>query len=402
MHSGNSVRAGRLRPWGETSGAFLGLFMSGLITTGLGPALPSLMSHYQLDPRQAGLAISLRGLGLLASVPATGILAGLVPRKSLVLAGGLFIATGQLLSALAASWWIILGLSFLVGMGFGLLDVCLNTLIAESFGRRRGTGLNLLHMFYGVGALTGPFLAGAILSSSLGWRWVFGLGAFVGFLFTAYMGLQPLRGPQVRARGPGLSSLGRFAASPAFWLLALVMFAYSGVGTGYIGWMNTYLVRVFAMTTLGASVVLSFYSMGITGGRLLCSRIADRLGYGNTILLCSSGALLSAITASLAPSAAVAALSFGLTGFFFSGLFPTSLAFGTKLFPHSSEAVSSALLTGASAGAMLIPAIMAETVKSAGIRAGMVGSLGFLLVLFVAALLLVRIPEMRRHADGEM
>src|ERR1700724_771647 len=59
---------------------------------------------------------------------------------------------------LAQTWPAFLAGVFLVGLGFGGLDLGLNQLVAHSLGPRRSALLNALNSAYGFGSVAGPIL----------------------------------------------------------------------------------------------------------------------------------------------------------------------------------------------------------------------------------------------------
>lgn len=60
--------------------------------------------------------------------------------------------------------------SLVMGLGFGALDVALNTSISTLYPERRASMLSLLHGFYGVGSFVGPLLLGVVIGWQSSWR----------------------------------------------------------------------------------------------------------------------------------------------------------------------------------------------------------------------------------------
>lgn len=84
--------------------------------------------------------------------------------------------------ALSPAWWVMVGLSALMGLGTGLLDSGLNIYFAAHFNARL---MNWLHACFGIGALVSPQLVNLIvIDQHASWRWVYGLVA-LGFATTA-------------------------------------------------------------------------------------------------------------------------------------------------------------------------------------------------------------------------
>lgn len=121
-----------------------------------------------LSEAAAAWALSVVALTNGISRPLVGALADRVGRlPTLVGACGLFLTVGVLmLLPMPGGWWFF-ALGALYGACFGTLLVNYSPLVAEFFGMRYlGSNLGLLFTSYGVGALTGPALFGALYDAT--------------------------------------------------------------------------------------------------------------------------------------------------------------------------------------------------------------------------------------------
>jgi MFS family permease len=66
----------------------------------------------------------------------------------------------------APSFWWVLALATLLGLGAGAVDTGLNHFVAKHYSSRH---MNWLHGFWGLGATMGPFIMGSALASNAGW-----------------------------------------------------------------------------------------------------------------------------------------------------------------------------------------------------------------------------------------
>lgn len=375
-----------------TTGGFMALFVVGIVITGLGPSLPFIVEHYDVTLGQAGLIFAVRSSGSILAVLLGGPLSDVLGRRAIVLTAGLLITLGNLAFALVSYWPLALAASFLLGIGLGCVDGSINPLIVDVNRENPGPALNMLHVFFGVGALVGPLVAGYLLQ--IGWRCVFLFAGLCGFIFLVYMYLQdfPRASNPEGIRREALTGIFR---SGVFWSLFVIMFIYSGVGGGLVGWMNTFLRGVFAFSTMAASLVLSSYHVGLTAGRLACSRLVKTLPHTLLLLGCGLGAFLVLLMAVVTTNSFLAILGFTLTGFFFSGLFPTSVAHASSLFPELTGTVSGLLITGSSIGMMTIPWLMGQVAERLSLRAGMGTGAGLVFFLVLSSFSL----EYRRRRD---
>jgi fucose permease len=132
----------------------------------LGTAWPSMRATFGAPIGDLGLVLLLATAG---SVLVTAFVGPLIRRlgvPTLLAAAASAAAIGYAGFAVAPGFWLVLGVSVLLGMSAGAMDGGLNTAVALT-GRQRL--LNLLHGAYGVGTAVGPLVVTvAILTGS--WR----------------------------------------------------------------------------------------------------------------------------------------------------------------------------------------------------------------------------------------
>ena len=132
----------------------------GLVIAALGPALPELARQTDKSLAQLGtLFIALFGGGLLAQ-SLSGVLADRFGRRIvLVLCAAMFGASALVMS-LSTRLPLLLVFASLVGLGYGGISLSVNVLSSELTPHRRASTVNLVNVFFGVGAILGPLLAG--------------------------------------------------------------------------------------------------------------------------------------------------------------------------------------------------------------------------------------------------
>lgn len=357
-----------------TAGAFIGLFLYGLIFTVTGPALPFLMEDFGLSLAAAGSLYTLRGIGMIAAVIASGLLADVLGYRRIVVAGTSLQVIGLVVFSFTHSPWVALASWLIVGLGMGTLGTTLNALVAME-NKEKGAALNRLHFWFGVGALVGPFLAGVLLSH-FSWRILFYLTTLVAIAYFWYM--YRLKYP---ASPPGANSpwanLGHILHWPVL-LLAVVVAGYTGVGSSILGWLNTYAVGELAMTTFAASLILTLYSVGIASGRLAASLAAERVGYERLLAYCAVLSMAMAAITLWSTNPIWMGAGALMTGFFFASLLPTSLAIAIRRFPELTGTVTGVLITFGSIARTVVPGLV-----------GIVGDLSTLTIALRSLLLLL-------------
>lgn len=367
------------------SGAFTGLFIFGLIFNIMGPALPFIVGDLDLTLAGAGTLYSLRGLGVILSVFLSGVLADIFGKKVVILSGvGLWIV-GLAIFAFSTSTYLSLAIWVLIGLGLGAVDAGINSLVAE-VSANKASAMSRLHFWFGVGAVTAPLYAQWMLSI-FSWRILFLSVSLMALVFFAFIAGRTFPA-NAASSGQSVWSNLRLVVNRTTLFLGVIMFGYTGIGTAFMGWINTYLNSHLFVSPWAASIVLTIYSLGLSVGRLAISEIAERVKYERLLIVSAVLSTLTTVLALSSGSAIVAGLGFGLTGFFFAALLPTCLAIGTGQNPHLAGTVTGLLITFGAVGRTIVPGLVGSIANSASIARGMQILLVFSGLIVVAALVL--------------
>src|SRR5689334_18817486 len=138
-----------------SAAAFVGM---GIAAAMLGPTFQALAQRFNMPLENTGIFPGLEFLGASVTVLLTGRLVDRVNVRYLLSAGTLLVGSGLLVLAFAPVLAVAIVGVLIVGLGYGLLDVGINTTIAAINPGRSGAALNTLNAFYGVGAILGPQL----------------------------------------------------------------------------------------------------------------------------------------------------------------------------------------------------------------------------------------------------
>ena len=161
------------------------------------------------------------------------------------------------------------------------------------------------------------------------------------------------------------------------------------------GWFVTYLQSMGIMSASFATTMVSITWLVIMAGRLLCAWLARRYSKTAIILACTLGTGASFLLLICSNTIVPVAIALIGTGFFMSGIYPTSVAHAGPLFQGS--AIGMSVLTAvASIGGILTPQI----VGSAADRVGMSAAISILLVNGVMMCLLSFINFRRAHKQA--
>jgi MFS family permease len=331
-------------------GAFLSLFLVGVVVALPGAALPHWREAFAVGKEVSWFFTSLL-LGLLL-----GIRLAQGERRHPLFPLALFLLALALTGvALAPSFPWVVAMAFLMGLAEGVMNVHGNSLVGDLYPERRVELLNRVNVGFGLGAVFTP-----LALTLMPYRALLLLSALMALL----AGLLVYGAPPVRslARGEARGLLP--------FLLAVGL--YTGLEGALATWNRVWL-QGLGHTTATGGLLLSLYWLFLALGRLfLARRVAHKP------LLALKGLLLGVLLLLVLNFFPPTALLFPLAGFFLGPLFSTLFALVQARFGH--RALGGLLYAGA-AGSTLIPALFA-LLPLPGIPLGLLAlALGLFLLL---------------------
>lgn len=365
--------------------------------------IPSVMPFITDEYMATGLTLTAIGLifparavgGILGNLLA-GVASDRLGYSKLVWIAAVALAVSMALTAAARAWLLFLVGFALISIVQASLTTGINAMVADANRDSRARALNVLHGVYAIGATISPLVFGVVLEQGMPWRWtmaatgliwlVYGAGAL---LLTRVVFPPVAESPEPATATPevereqGLDAeekktpKGGVMASilssvwvelketlsanlgmlrnAGFLSLFLIAFIYNGVAFSLLGWVALFMQESVGLSTFYSLSTISIFYIALTAGRFLCAAYAERLGYAATLLILAVGLAVTYPLVIFSTTAAPLVIGIFLTGLTLSGLFPTALAYGTRLYPQHSGAVTGILNVAMIAGAMLPP-----------------------------------------------
>lgn len=359
--------------------ASLCLVTFGIVLTTLGAVLPSVMERFAIDKTSAGALLLLMTFSVLAGAMVFGPVVDRYGYQAiLVAATGLVIAGLEGVAFAPSMGWLRLAV-FLTGFGGGIINGGANTLVSDISGDARGPRLNLLGVFFGVGAMGVPFglalltdrLSHAVLIASVGALVLVPLAVIATTRFP----------PPKQAQGFPLADAGRLLRDPLMLLMGVMLFLESGMEITVGGWTSTFVTEELVASERTALILLSLYWTGMMLARLAIGTV---LGGASAFRILSFSLLIALAGAAMllgTDTIGIAAVGVFLLGVGFAAMFPTVLGFiGTRYVALAGTAFSAAFVMALSGG-MLLP-------YSAGVLGDRFGMRGALLIVPAALAIL--------------
>lgn len=318
--------------------------------------LDALGTDLGLSFEQRGFLIALRMAALTACLLVVGHL-GERPGKRFVLFGGLVaIAIGQVMTARAPGYPMLVASMVVSGLGYGVVEAYLNPLVAQLNPHNSARALNILNGVFSLGLVIGAFSTGELLHAGAGWRlpfWIWVLPPLVcGVLYLTPH--YPLPAPASNEVQP-TSDVRRFLGLPLFWVLMAAMVLGGGCEAGLTNWAPNYVAEVLDATARGGAWTTIFYGAFMAVGRLGSGAVVARSGAIRLMIV--SAVACGLVTAALAfvPSLVAAYSLFALSGLFVACFWPTLLAIGSDQIAPGSTSLLSLLAAAGVSGCVIVP-----------------------------------------------
>lgn len=350
-------------------GAFVG---DGLIIASIGPILPELARQTGRSLAEMGtLFIAQFGGGLLAQVLA-GRASDRWGRRVVLIIAGLLFSFSAVAMTVSTRLSAMLAFMTMLGIGFGGVGLAVNILASELTPHRRAATLNLVNLFYAVGAIAGPLLAGRMLvwtGSARPAMWI-GAALLLALMPVAMRVTLPAMATR-ETRSDAETSHGAQIPPHFIWTSGVLLLLYIGSEAAVGGWTPTYLARSTGVDAARAATLTSVFWISLCAGRGLGTLGGLHLPAGRLLSLSLALAVAGAITLTAAHGLlAPTIVALVLLGLAFGPIYPTVVAIITARYQHAAGAAMSRLGSVAQLGGMVLPAIFGWLMTHAGTVSG--------------------------------
>jgi fucose permease len=287
----------------------------------------------------------------------------------------------------------------LAGLGAGAIDAGINAFAAARFSPRL---LSWLHASYGVGAMLGPLLMTAVVTSGLGWRWGYAvIGLVLAAMAMSFLVTLPLwtmarserdspgKTPQPAAKL--VETLGR----PHVWLNVALFFVYTGLEVSAGQWTYSLFTEARGLAAGSAGVWIAIYWAGLAGGRVVSGALATRLTANALLRIGTLGAVIGTLLIWWDPGMGAGLLGLAALGFALAPIYPTLIAeTPARLGPAHATSAIGFQVAGAYLGTAAIPGLTGLVATHAGL-----GVIGPCLVATAAVLFVLQELARRLRAS---
>jgi fucose permease len=363
----------------------MGMTLHGAVFSFIGPMLPSIMETFRIQEAQAGLLLASSPGGFLLGTVGGGFLIDLRGLKSAYMLGmvGEVLALG--LYAVAPTFSVTMAAGLVLGLGSGIIESTLNTLPSRISapnqmrpGRRQASSLmNLVHLYFSLGAFIAPLIIGALLGR--GWLWRTIYGAYVIPVLAMGLAVMAVQFPSAPSEPVTGGSRDPDMNQTAWTLLrqrpvilgALVLLFYVGAELGIAAWVVLYLQQELHLSVGLASAGLSTFWLAMMVGRYGNSHLALRLSERDLLIASGVGGAVCCWGLLTTGNTLVAFGWLVLIGLLSAGVYPLAMASVNSRYPRFAGRVSGLLAAGAGSGALLFPPLLGAVAQGTSLRLAM-------------------------------
>jgi fucose permease len=319
--------------------AILAIYVYGVIAAMLGTLMPTFTF---LSMEQKGTVALAQAIGLIIASVSVGPLIDNKGKKAGLLLGLAMIAIALWSLPSAGAYGPILGLLLLLGLGGGIIVTAANALVSDINPARRGSVLNFLNLFFGLGGLSTPFIAANVVGGNPVKLCYLAAGlATLTLVIHAATKMPPPTGE----RGFKFSEAGDLLGRPALYLLALFLFLYVACEVGVWNWLASYLIGQGIAESRALNILSLGFALGLLIGRVAVSPVLIKVRAATVTL---AAAILMAITTYYmlqSNDPTIAWIAVFCAGLAMAPVFPTTLAMVGDAFPKGTATAMGIVIT---------------------------------------------------------
>lgn len=339
-------------------------FVSGFGFSTWASRIPAIQQHLQLNEAQLGGVLFALPVGLLMTLPVTGLLLSRFSSRNIMITGAVLFNLMLGVIGFASHTWQLLVALFCFGSSRNLMNISMN---AQSIGVQQLYDRPIITTFHGVwslagfaGAATGSLMVSGGIAPAYHFT-VVGL-LLTACVFYAFPNSLPLL-PSAKDRRKGFT-----LPDASLMKFGLISFASMACEGTMYDWSGIYFQKAVHASSGMVTVGFAVYMVAMTAGRLTGDRLVSRVGIKN--MLTCSGLLISAglLLAAIFPFPFFAGFGFMMVGFGVSCVIPLVFSMAGKSKSLGSGPAIAAVSTIGYLGFLIVPPVVGYIAQMASLR----------------------------------
>ena len=262
----------------------------------IGTLVPELLQYFEVSLSEIGFLMTIQCFGGILALFLGSRFAEKVKKSLIIPIAFGALGLGLLTVGNSPSFIVLQSAFFITGFFIRITDIFLNAFVGQMHQAESGIYLNRLHMFFSIGAFTGPFYSGILIKLDFHWQQIYSIigilfvvSALLGYWFILPMGrIQKTQKPQNRIPLNFLEII----QDPKIWILGVTLLFYSFHQLSVTVWLPYYMEDSLGASKETANLAISLFWFGIILGRLFVSIIVKNQ---DPARLLSFGAFVGAV-----------------------------------------------------------------------------------------------------------
>ena len=374
---------------------FAGILLFGVSMVMIGSVLPLLKVRLGLTDIVAGGLFSILPLGLLLGSISFGPISDKNGYRWVLATASLFLAIGFMGIAHASSIILLQSCILLFGVGGGVINGATSALISDlSSDDKKIANLNLLGMFFGIGAFCMPLVLSMLNENNyaVAINFVAALCVLIAILFLSIS--YPLT---VKKEKVSFRVIPLFFKNKVFLIICFFLFFQSAFEALVNNWSVSYFMQYLQVGQKQALIALSFSVLGMTIMRILTGGVFRNISPNNLLRISFMFLTMGIICLFIASPWSFYINTFGLflIGAGLSPGFPVMLGLTSNLFKEISGTAFSFVMLIALTGNIVINYITGILIQNYGVRV-------FVYVVLIEILAMITLYTMIRKENKKI
>ena len=345
--------------------AILAIFVYGIIAAMFGTIIPALAKQFALSNSQAGFIFTAQALGMTIASVSVGPLIDNKGKKVGLLLGLGLVAVALYSLANATGYEMTVACAVILGIGGGIIVTGANTLVSDINPEKRGSVMNFLNLFFGLGGLVTPLLASDLLGGD-----AVKLAYFAAALTTITLAVHVMTKMPAPTGGSaaGAGQMGALLKQPVLYMLALFLFLYVACEMGVWNWLVKHLIAQGLPEPTALRILSLGFALGILLGRVAVAPVLIKVPAATVTL--ASAAMMAVTTYAMLQTndPTSAGIAVFLAGIAMAPVFPTTLAMVGGAFPQATGTAMGIVITSGWIGLLVSSPIIGSVAGSSGLR----------------------------------
>lgn len=345
--------------------AYLSLAFYGYFLNVLGPITPFLKDELHLSYTVSSYHFTAFAVGILIIGVGGHIVIERIGHQRSLWAGIIGLSLGALLLVTGRNPVITIGSSFLMGLVGSLILAIIPAALSDQHGEMKAVALSEANVIASLFATSAPLLVGWF-ANSIGWRWALGVMACIPVLMLMGLGSNSAQRATSADSQSGSSNKSLPVLYWIYWV-AIVL----GVSAEFcmVFWSADYIEQVLGLEKAAAAQAVSLFLAAMIVGRLLGSRIVQRLSARAVVIVSVIIAGVGFLLFWRGENSIV-----GLTGLFLTGLgianfYPLLVSLAINAANGDTVQAGARATLASGVAILIIPLALGRLADTVGIRA---------------------------------